>query len=798
MKKTKILILALLAMCLGLSFNANASFTTDSTFFGQSITIGVTHTGNNSLYHWIGRSDEAPSIVVAPLTTTNYVEQWTNPYNGIDVYDTIQVVVKDLPNTMTIDTIISGQSITIGKVHPMSNDNCYMWGSPWANGPHHVVNPTSTTIYVETWTNPYNAVNTYDTFKVVVKPQISTLLTSTTTTTICSGDTAHIGVAIGNAVYYAWSNNAPSTATISVNPTSNTVYTRIVYDGNGVIAKDTFSIIVKPSPTVWITGPTSAICLGTSCMLSAHGANTYHWLVGTGVNGATLLVIAPSTTSNYTVIGYDTSGCTGTATFTVAIQPPPVAYTVTGDTSYCANQQGVSIGLSGSQTNAWYMLYDSTAVVTMIPGTGFTLNFGYHPNGSYTIKGSINTYNNVGCESLMNGTIHVTVNPLPGTANFSIPITQPCEGQSVTYGPAVSTNATSYLWSVPNGATIINGQWTSTATINWGNSSGGQITVFGHNACGNSLQPMVFTVTVKPQPTLTISANPGTICSGGSSLLSAASNVAVSYYWGPGDTTSIKVVSPTGSTAYGVTVTAANGCTNSGAILVTVNPKPTALLSLSPIKACKNENIIQLGGGSPFGGHYWGQNVPIWGDSLYVSLLNPGGYIINYSVTNQYSCSDTASGLFSVYPNPTISWSGLGQIYTNTPSFQLNIAQPTGGVYSNAGVLGNQVSGYWFWPNLAGAGAQILTYTYTHPVSGCVGSDNYYFTILSGGVGINEYDGSIHVSGATKVIIVNAAGQTVYQGNADEISTTHLVRGIYYVIAANANGYVFKHKMVKK
>ncbi len=74
-----------------------------------------------------------------------------------------------------------------------------------------------------------------------------------------------------------------------------------------------------------------------------------------------------------------------------------------------------------------------------------------------------------------------------------------CQGQnSVTYGVPTVANTTSYLWELPSGAT---GTSTSNSiTVNFGsNAASGNITVIGHNDCGEGAAS-VLGVTVNPKP----------------------------------------------------------------------------------------------------------------------------------------------------------------------------------------------------------------------------------------------------------------------------------------------------------
>jgi len=79
------------------------------------------------------------------------------------------------------------------------------------------------------------------------------------------------------------------------------------------------------------------------------------------------------------------------------------------------------------------------------------------------------------------------VNGAPGqpgaiTGNQSV-----CNGSVEPYSSVGSTGATSYNWTVPVGATILNSPpYTSSILVLWG-TTGGNVTVNAVNDCGNSV-----------------------------------------------------------------------------------------------------------------------------------------------------------------------------------------------------------------------------------------------------------------------------------------------------------------------
>jgi hypothetical protein len=113
---------------------------------------------------------------------------------------------------------------------------------------------------------------------------------------------------------------------------------------------------------------------------------------------------------------------------------------------------------------------------------------------------------------------------------------------------------------------------------------------------------------------------------------------------------------------------------------------------------CANDNPIQLGGGYPSGGIYFGNGVS-------AGIFNPsivgGGYHnVHYTVNG-----DTASSMIQVYALPDASFLTTGPFCDNESNIQLS-SVTTGGIYSGNGVVSST-----FNPNLLGFGSYWISYT---------------------------------------------------------------------------------------
>lgn len=132
------------------------------------------------------------------------------------------------------------------------------------------------------------------------------------TNTICSGQSTTLTASGTGATGYAWS-TSESTASITVSPTTTTIYTVTV--SNGPCGETTmYTVTVSDPPVASITGNTT-ICDGQSTTLTANGGGTYVWSDATTANTIT---VSPTADTEYFVVA--TNGCgSDTATVTVTI-----------------------------------------------------------------------------------------------------------------------------------------------------------------------------------------------------------------------------------------------------------------------------------------------------------------------------------------------------------------------------------------------------------------------------------------------------------------------------------------------
>jgi len=105
-------------------------------------------------------------------------------------------------------------------------------------------------------------------------------------------------------------------------------------------------------------------------------------------------------------------------TATIAINPLPSLFAVSGGGNYCAGTTGLHVNLSGSSAGISYQLMNgTTAVGTPMGGTGAALDFGAQTAaGNYTV---VATNPPTTCSRVMTGTAAIGINPLPAPFNVT-------------------------------------------------------------------------------------------------------------------------------------------------------------------------------------------------------------------------------------------------------------------------------------------------------------------------------------------------------------------------------------------
>lgn len=258
-----------------------------------------------------------------------------------------------------------------------------------------------------------------------------------------------------------------------------------------------------------------------------------------------------------------------------------------------------------------------------------------------------------------------------------------CQGENnVTYQVPEIENASSYLWTIPRGAT--GNSTTNSITLSFSpDASSDEISVRGINSFGEGKSSSL-PVTILPQPQI-FAGNDTTICAGSGIILSAKGGH--SYNW---NNEVVQNVEFTPSITNNYIVIGSNGlCQNSDEITVTVNTLP------APPSIYMTDGVLYS---TISGENAWYFNNSIIPDANSNSYtpINSGEY---FAVISDGTCTSLPSNVFNhintaaeyynihpkikVYPNPS---NGIFRVELNNSEGlkKINIFDSTGKLVKNA------------------------------------------------------------------------------------------------------------------
>lgn len=620
--------------CVNFTDNStNAPTSWSWTFTGGSPASSTTQNPNNICYNTAG-------TYTVTLTATN----------GSGSNSTTQTITVNPLPTVTIAPASPSYCQGGNTSLTASGATSYSWspatGLSCTTCPNPTSTTTTTTTYTVTGTGTGNCTATA-TVTVTVNP-IPTVTIAPASPSYCQGGSTSLTAS--GATSYSWSPATGLSCTTCSNPTSTatstTTYTVTGTGPGNCTATATVTVTVNPIPTVTVSPLNPTYCTGGNANLTASGATSYNWSPATGLSCTTCPnpTTTATATTTYTVTGTGPGNCTATATVTVTVVPAISPTASANPASVC---QGDSTQLSGGGGTSY----------SWSPATGISCTTCQNPNAAPSVTTTYTVTVTAATCPPATATVTVTVNALP-TVTISPASAAICQGGSV---PLSASGATSYSWSPATGlscTTCPNPTSTTTATTTY--------TVTG-TGTGNCTATATVTVTVNPLPTVTVTPASATICNGNNVSLTASGGV--SYSWSPSaglscTTCNNPTANPTTSTTYTVTVTDANGCTNTAAVPITVNPcaPPIAAITASSTQVCM-PGCITFSDNSQNAPTSWSWTFPS-GTPASSSSQNPGSvcwsspgtYTVTLVVGNTNG-SDTTTQVITVNPLPTATTS---------------------------------------------------------------------------------------------------------------------------------------------
>jgi hypothetical protein len=270
----------------------------------------------------------------------------------------------------------------------------------------------------------------------------------------------------------------------------------------------------------------------------------------------------------------------------------------------------------------------------------------------------------------------------------------------VVYSVAAIPNTTTYVWSLPPGATITSGAGTNAITVDFAiNANPGNIFVYGNNICGDGGTSPAFpvSITALPDPAGTISG-PSPVCQGDTGKVYTVPPIygASSYSWslpsgaysvsGSGSNT-ITVDFSNTAVSGNITVYGSNSCGNG-----TVSPYFPVIVNDLPPKPLVTNTGDTLHSNSLSGNQWYFQGTKITGATGQDYVATQQGYY--WDIVTLDGCpSDTSnhklilvtevenysSLVINVFPIPNDGRFNVLITTTSRETFSIN-------VYNNLGI----------------------------------------------------------------------------------------------------------------
>ncbi len=584
---------------------------------GSSTTLTAT---GGVLYNWNTGDATGSSVAVSPEASTTYIVTVTNAY-GCSATASKSIVVNELP-TITFSgnsTICQGSMANITASGAVN----YAWSTGEATATAHISTPG---YHKVTASNSYNCVNT-DSVLIVVNA--NPVVTISGNDHICANTPTLLSA--GGAQTYVWNTNDNSSS-ITISPSISTSYSVTGYDANGCSSTVTKNIVVEALPVVSIIGQTT-ICRGESTVLTAMGGNTYQWSTGAQVAN---ISVSPNQTTTYTVMAFNTFGCSSQATATVNVNVLP-SVIFSGNASIC-NGETATISVTGGNSYTWNN-----------GNTGSTLTTG--TAGVYKVTAT----NSLNCQRSDSIEIVVWSKPVINIDGDGMI----CSGSSEVL---TATGGVMYSWSTGENTPSIDIMPSQTTTYT--------VTGYDEHGCNSTTSKVV---NVEALPYVHINGILA-ICHGDSTELTASGGHT--YLWSTGATSQKITVSE--HSAYTVTATSLTGCQATASATVVNNPVP--YITLNGVETiCENTTeTLSVSGDYDF----------LWSTGStedHIDITTGGNYAV--TATNDYGCTSIAAINVATLTAPFVQILGVNSLCqdesttliasTNAISYEWNTGDST-------------------------------------------------------------------------------------------------------------------------
>ncbi|MCX6291204.1 MAG: T9SS type A sorting domain-containing protein [Bacteroidetes bacterium] len=468
---------------LSVTSNANPVATISpngATTFCQGGSVTLTASAGSS-YLWSPGGATSQSIIVS--SSGSYTVKVTNASGcfATSAATTVTVNASGVP-TITAGgstSICQGNSVTLTS----SAGSTYLWSPGGQTTQSISVSTAGSYTVAVTGTCPGTSAATV----VTVNPLPSPTISAGGPTTFCQGGNVTLTSSSGSS--YLWSPGGATTSSVTVSTGGN--YTVHVTNSSGCSGNSAATTVgVNPLPSVTL-GTFASVCTTDSAFTLSGGNPAGGIYSGTGVtNGIFDPAVSGSGTFNITYSFTNANGCTNTVVSAINVSTcsgsgcttsPPRPGSITGPVSNTCNLAGAVYSIAPvAGATSYHWTVPSNVVIANNNGTSITVNFlpGF-------VSGTISVSAVNSCGTSYKRYLSV-VSKIVLTGSMS-GLNEVCITQnSVVYSIPAVTGATSYQWSISNGATITGNGNTAVADFTTSNNRHVQVKVRVANACGLS------------------------------------------------------------------------------------------------------------------------------------------------------------------------------------------------------------------------------------------------------------------------------------------------------------------------
>jgi choice-of-anchor A domain-containing protein len=721
----------------------------------------VSISGNNTVC--AGATTTLTAIPAGIYNNLTPTYNWSNGQSGATITAsagtyTVTVIDATIGCSSTASITINTESVsaTAAKSNDLSctttsatltatGGNTYAW-SNGATGASITTNTGGTFTVTATSTNGCTA-----TAAVSVTENTTAPVVVASSATICVGNSANITAS--GASTYTW-NTGSTDATLLVSPNTTTTYTVTGTAANGCTATATSVVTVNAAPNISITGAGNG-CVQGATTLTANGGASYIW--NDGSTGATLSA-TPTTTATYTVTATSADGCTATASVTLNAVPTILA--ISAISKLCL----------GSATNLMGNAPGAIAYAWSTGSAGATINVQPAQTTLYTVTATFAS----GCIA---------------TATVNLEVLD-----QIIVSDAVATNTTSC--TTPNGTITVTASGSVSTALQYRLGTGAWQTsnVFNGLAAGNYVVQVrylggycafyygVVTVGSTP-PSINAVSAAATICAGSGTDLTASGGV--SYSWNTNATGAVINVEPAQTTTYTVTATAANGCTGTAAVTVTVKELIiTSSLTANNLTSCTTNNgsiIVNATGNS--GALQYRLNGGAWQTSNTFTGLAAGNYTAEVSYVGNFCAYSFVQTTLTAPVAPVVVASSATICAMGSTSITASGLTPPLGAGGYVWNTGANTASLWVMPNAT------TTYTVTGTAAnGCTATATSVVTVNPlPTANINPANATIF-TGSNTTLTATGGGTYTWSNGTTNASITVTQAGTYTVTVTDANG----------